>query len=224
MNINGKNTQVTSKQRVSDHGEVFTSEREVNAMLDMVRHETERIESRFLEPACGSGNFLAPVYEKKLAVIKKRYGRSQLEFERYVVIGTGSIYGVEILEDNVNLCRERLFTIFDELYTKLYKEKSKDAMRNVIRFILERNILWGDALSLKQVDDKKEPIVFSEWSLVNGSKIKRRDFQFVDLAEFEKKGMTSMFRVEEVSDTGELVFSPKPVKEYPVTHFLEIHL
>src|ERR1700681_2918619 len=94
-------SQVRTKKRVSDHGEVLTGEREVNAMLDLVKHETERIDSRFLEPACGTGNFLAPVLEKKLSVIESRYAKSQLEFERYAVTAIGSIYGVDILEDNV---------------------------------------------------------------------------------------------------------------------------
>jgi type I restriction-modification system DNA methylase subunit len=96
-----ENNQITSKQRVRDHGEVFTQEREVNAMLDLVRGEAERIESRFLEPACGTGNFLAPVLERKLAIVKKRYGSSQSDFERMALAAASSIYGVEILSDNV---------------------------------------------------------------------------------------------------------------------------
>ncbi len=111
--------QVKSKKRVSDHGEVFTSEREVNAMLDLVKQETERIDSRFLEPACGSGNFLVEVLRRKLAVVEAKYKSSQLEFERYAVIAISSIYGVDILKDNVEECRERLFLIIDTLNTKL---------------------------------------------------------------------------------------------------------
>lgn len=223
MTLNRSTSQVVSKQRVADHGEVYTAEREVNAMLDMVRHETERIESRFLEPACGSGNFLAPVYEKKLAVIKKRYGRSQLEFERYSVIGTGSIYGVDIQEDNVELCRKRLFDIFNELYTALYKKRSKDAVRSVVRFILSRNILWGDALSLKTVSKQPKPIVFSEWSMVRGSMVKRRDFSFEELIP-DSAAKVNLFRQSEISDLGTTAFIPTPVKEYPLTHFLSLHV
>lgn len=223
MKSGTKASQVISKQRVTDHGEVFTAEREVNAMLDLVHHETLRIESRFLEPACGTGNFLVPVYEKKLAIIKKRYGRSQLEFERYAVVATGSIYGVDILEDNVKLCRERLFQIFDELYTNLYKKKSKDAMRDVIRFILERNILWGDALSLKTVSKNPTPIIFSEWSPVNGSMVKRRDFSFEELMPNTSANAT-LFKQAHISDLGTPAFIPSPVKEYPLTHFLSLHL
>ena len=68
----GKKTgQIKSRKRVADHGEVFTGEREVNAMLDLVKSETERIESRFLEPACGDGNFLAEILRRKLEAVKK---------------------------------------------------------------------------------------------------------------------------------------------------------
>jgi type I restriction-modification system DNA methylase subunit len=103
--------QVVSKERVANHGEVYTAQREVNAMLDLVKQETERIDSRFLEPACGTGNFLAEVLERKLRIVETRYGKSQLEYERYSVIAVSSIYGIDILEDNVVKCRDRLFGI-----------------------------------------------------------------------------------------------------------------
>ena len=105
------NKQARSKQRIADHGEVFTAEREVNAMLDLVKQETERIDSRFLEPACGNGNFLAEILRRKLAVVKSRYGKNADDYERYAVIAVTSIYGVEILQDNAQECRERLFEI-----------------------------------------------------------------------------------------------------------------
>ena len=102
------NRQVVSKQRVLDHAEVLTSNREVNAVLDLVKRETERIESRFLEPACGNGNFLTAILERKLEVVERRYGKSQVEYERYAVLAVSSIYGIDILEDNIQQCRHRL--------------------------------------------------------------------------------------------------------------------
>ncbi len=212
---------IKTRKRVADHGEVYTAEREVNAMLKLVQQETERIDSRFLEPACGTGNFLAPIYEKKLEIIKKRYGRSQLEFERYAVVATGSLYGIDILQDNVKLCRERLFTIFDVLYTSLYKKKGNGIVRNVVQLILKKNILWGDALSLKTVTRRPTPIIFSEWSLVRGSMIKRRDFSFEELMP-GNNGNTNLFRQAEISDLGTPAFIPSPVQEYPLTHFLSL--
>ena len=211
--------QVKSKKRVSDHGEVFTSEREVNAMLDLVKQETERIDSRFLEPACGSGNFLVEVLRRKLAVVEAKYKSSQLEFERYAVIAISSIYGVDILEDNVEECRERLFAVFNTLYSKLFKKSCKEECLTSVKFILSRNILWGDALSLRTPDEKAEPIVFSEWSPVNGSLIKRRDFQYDKLLENVEytNGEVNLF-----SDTNEPVFIPTPIKDYPLIHFLNL--
>ncbi|MCD6485997.1 MAG: hypothetical protein J7K35_01535 [Syntrophobacterales bacterium] len=209
--------QVVSKQRVADHGEVLTGKREVNAMLDMVKQETERIESRFLEPACGTGNFLAEILERKLSVVENRYGKSQLEYERYAILAVSSIYGIDIQEDNVQQCRQRLFGIFDWTYSDLYKKIAKNQCRNTVRYILDRNIVWGDALDLKTVGDSPQPIVFSEWSLVNGSMLKRRDFSFRGLLEHESMKELPLF-----SDLGEDVFIPRPEKEYPLTHFLEV--
>ncbi len=213
------NAQVKSKKRVSDHGEVFTREREVDAMLSLVKHETERIDSRFLEPACGTGNFLVPILERKLSVVKRKYGKSQLEFERYSVVVVGSIYGVDIMEDNVKLCRKRLFDTFDKHYTNLYKDKSKDAMRDIVSFVLEKNILRGDALSLKTVSKNPEPIIFSEWSPFNGSMIKRRGFLFEELIPNSAKNI-DLFKKADISDLGTPAFIPTPVKEYPLSHFL----
>lgn len=212
---------IKSKERVRDHGEVFTQEREVNAMLDLVHNETERIESRFLEPACGTGNFLAPILEKKLTLVKQKYGKSQPEFERKALIAVSSIYGVDLLADNVEHCQDRLFNIFDTVYTNLYKENCKNELRNGVRFILSRNILHGDALTLKRADNKQDFIIFSEWSLLNDGMVKRRDFRFAELAEFNPATPT-LFAVKEVSDTGETIFSPQPVKEFPLTYYLSL--
>ena len=210
--------QVVSKKRVADHGEVLTGKREVNAMLDLVRQETERIESRFLEPACGNGNFLTVILERKLAVVEKRYGKSQLDFERYAVLAVSSIYGIDILEDNVHQCQHRLYGMFDcDYYSRLFKNRAKNKCREAVRFILERNIVWGDALTLKTVGEKPGYIVFSEWSPVNGSMLKRRDFTFHGLLTHESMRELPLF-----SDLGEDVFIPTPEKEYPPVHFMEI--
>ena len=206
--------QVKSKKRVTDHGEVFTNQREVNAMLDLVKHETERIDSRFLEPACGNGNFLAEVLRRKLAVVDSRYSKSQIEWERYAVIAVSSIYGVDILEDNAQECRERLFNIFNERYTAIFKNKCKDECRRSVKFLLNRNILWGDALDFTN-PVTKQPIVFSEWSAVNGSMLKRRDYMFKFLV--EKTHQFSLF-----NDEGNAAAIDEPVKDFPLIHFLKL--
>ena len=205
---------IKSKKRVIEHGEVYTSQREVNAMLDLVKNETERIDSRFLEPACGNGNFLAEVLKRKLAIVKKRYSKNQLEFEKYSVLAISSIYGVEILKDNVLECRERLFEIFNVLYNKLYKKNCKEKCNSSIRFILKRNIIWGNALDFSR-PGSRIPIVFSEWSLITGSKIKRKDFIFKFLV--EKTHQYSLF-----NDLGDSAEIDEPVKEFVPIHFLDL--
>jgi len=217
MSSIGAEKQVVSKKRVSDHGEVYTAKREVDAMLDLVKQETERIDSRFLEPACGTGNFLAEVLERKLCIVKNRYYKSQLEYERYAIIAVSSIYGIDILEDNVIKCRDRLFEIFNGKYSGLYKETAKEECRRSIKYILDKNIIWGDALSLKTVGENPEPIIFPEWSPVNGNMLKRRNFTFHGLLEHGHIKGLPLF-----SDMGDDVFIPEPVKEYPLIHFLRL--
>lgn len=165
--------QVKSKQRVADHGEVFTNEREVNAMLDMVKQETERIDSRFLEPACGDGNFLAEILRRKLAVVDRRYGGNVRDWEKYAFVAVSSIYGVELLSDNAADCRARLLAIVEHSWTKIAKAEGNPRFPDAIRYVLSRNILNGNALTMLDAEDS--PIIFSEWSLVTGNKIKRRD-------------------------------------------------
>ncbi|SDK70305.1 hypothetical protein SAMN05192566_2129 [Methylophilus rhizosphaerae] len=201
--------QVVSRQRVADHGEVYTHPREVNAMLDLVRHETERIESRFLEPACGTGNFLVEIVARKLAVVKAKYAKTQLEYERYAAIAIGSVYGIELLADNVLACQQRLFLLFDQQYTQLYEARCKQACRETIRFILRRNILQGDALTLTTVAEPTEPIVFSEWSVINDGLIRRRDFKFAHLINRADSHSLLLF-----SGSGEETCLREPVKEY----------
>jgi hypothetical protein len=206
--------QVKSKQRVAAHGEVFTNPREVNAMLDLVKHETERIDSRFLEPACGNGNFLAEVLRRKLNVVEQKYSHTQIEWEFYAIIAVSSIYGVDILEDNAEECRQRLFNIFKERYNALFADKCKPEVLRSVQFLLHRNILWGDALDFTN-PQTKQPIIFSEWSAVNGNMLKRRDYMFKFLV--EKTHQFSLF-----NDEGNTTAIDEPVKDFPLVHFLQL--
>ena len=222
-------SQVKSKERVTDHGEVFTNEREINAMLDMVKQETERIDSRFLEPACGDGNFLAEILRRKLAVVKQRYGKSVSEYEKYCFVAVGSIYGVELLQDNAADCRDRLFDIVEGEYMRVCKKKPNPKFLPAIRYVIERNILCGDALTLLQ--DDGEPIIFSEWSMAVGIKIKRRDFRLDEMLEgsVDPGETMSLFSSKSLAPTTEWEFDeetqtyiPLPIKEYPLISFYEV--
>ena len=214
--MNTSNKQIKSKERVSQHGEVYTSEREVNNMLDLVKNETERLDSRFLEPACGDGNFLINILERKMNILVSRYKKQQHEFEKYSIVVISSIYGVDILKDNIEETKKRLYDYYFKVYSKTFKNSQNNELLKNIQYILDKNMILGDALSLKKVD-LDEPVTFSEWSLVNNS-IKRRDFTFENLLQNSPLEGENLF-----SDLGDDVFIPTPVKEYPLIHYSKIY-
>jgi hypothetical protein len=219
MPINETNIskQVKSRKRVTDHGEVFTAEREVNAMLDLVKDETERIDSRFLEPACGTGNFLIEILNRKMSVVESRYKSNQIEFERYSALAVSSIYGIDLLEDNVIAARKRLFDLFENKYICLYKANCNFNCCRSVQFLLAKNIIHGDALTLMTVSNHPKPITFSEWSFVEGSNIKRRDFTLDKLLKNSAPEEGNLF-----SDLGDKAFIPEPIREFPVINYFRI--
>lgn len=162
---------VKSKQRVADHGEVFTPPWLVEAMLNLVKDETERIDSRFLEPACGSGNFLVEILRRKLAAVELKYGRSDFERRHYALLALMSIYGIELLKDNMGECRANLLEIFAEY---LHLDPSDDLYRAGF-FVLSQNLVHGDALKMRSHDG--QPIIFAEWGYLGKGKFQRRDFR-----------------------------------------------
>ena len=175
--------QIKSRKRVANHGEVFTAEREVRAMCDLVEQETVRIDSRFLEPACGDGNFLAEILTRKLAMVKKKYKKSSYDYERYSLLAIGSMYGVDIQKDNTLICQERLYGIWEKEYKAVCKKDCNDQTRRAARFIFSKNIVCGNALSMRCVDDNtseiERPIVFSEWTFpFNDAMMHRKDYTF----------------------------------------------
>ena len=203
-----ENTQVKSKKRVADHGEVFTNPREVNAMLDLVKDETLRIDSRFLEPACGDGNFLIEILRRKMSVVGQRYAGA--EWKKYALQALASIYGIELLPDNAEQCRQRLY---DFVVATMPPRLSDEEFLKNLRFILNRNIVQGDALTYTAADGK--PIVFSEWTFV-GDKVHRRDFQFDFLV--KKEHQYSLF-----DENGDIQQFDDPVREFPLVHYTKIH-
>jgi hypothetical protein len=167
-----ENDLVKSKQRVADHGEVFTSSWMVDAMLDLVKDESARIDSRFLEPACGSGNFLKAVLLRKFTTVELKYGKSAFERSNHALMALMCIYGIELLPDNVEECRENLLRIFDE-YLGI---DASNPFHNAARAVLEVNIVQGDALTLTK--SSGEHIEFPEWGYLGAGKFQRRDFRY----------------------------------------------
>jgi hypothetical protein len=215
-------TQTKSKSRIRDHGEVFTNKREVNAMLNLVEQEVVRIESRFLEPACGSGNFLIEILNRKLDVVTTKYKKSQLDWERYAFVAISSIYGIDILPDNVDDCRENLYNAFVEKYRSVYKKKTQECFFPIIEHVLSQNILLGNALTMKMIGTN-QPIIFAEWTLTGGSMVKRKDYVFEELLLSDKNAKNiDLFSLNIQSDTGHPVFIPNSIKIYPKIHFMKV--
>lgn len=199
---------VRSRQRVADHGEVFTPRWLVDDMLDLVKDETERIDSRFLEPACGSGNFLVPVLERKLAAVQARHGSSDFEKRHYALFALMCVYGIDLLADNVAECRENLAgAFFREL-----KLKIDDPPAAAARAVLDVNIVQGDALSM--TDASGQPITFAEWGYLGRGKFQRRDFRYDSLTQraAASEGLFAHFEEHEIF-TPARTYPPMSVQE-----------
>jgi hypothetical protein len=197
-------SQIKSKKRVADHGEVFTPHWMVEAMLDLVKGESERIDSRFLEPACGNGNFLVNVLQRKLAAVELKFGKSDFERRHYSLLALMCTYGIELLEDNIAECRANMLEILGD-YLNL--EKS-DELNRAAFFVLSHNLIHGDALKMRTSDD--QPITFAEWGYVGKGKFQRRDFRLdtltLSLAFSEEGSLLARLGKHEIF---------RPTKAYP---------
>jgi hypothetical protein len=168
---------VKSKERIADHGEVFTPAWMVEAMLDLVKGETERIDSRFLEPACGSGNFLVQILRRKLVAVELKYGKSDFERRHYALFALMCIYGIELLTDNISECRANLLEILAE-YLNL---DESDELFRAASYVLSQNLVHGNALTMRTHDG--QAIIFAEWGYVGKGKFQRRDFRLDTLTQ-----------------------------------------
>jgi hypothetical protein len=194
---------VRSKKRVADHGEVFTPTWLVEAMLDLVQAESERIDSRVLEPACGSGNFLVPVLRRKLAAVELRFGKSEFEKRHYALLGLMCVYGIEFLDDNVVECHANMLEILAD-YMGIEEE---DDLCRAAAYVVSQNIVHGDARTMLTIGG--QPISFAEWGYLGRGKFQRRDFRFDRLARMSSLGLETAS-----VDLGKHeVF--KPTKSYP---------
>jgi hypothetical protein len=178
---------VKSKQRVADHGEVFTPAWIVEAMLDFVKAESERIDSRVLEPACGSGNFLVPALRRKLAAVELKFGKSDFEKRHYALFSLMCVYGIELLDDNVAECQENMLEILAN-YCGLDEQ---DDLYRAAAYVLSQNIVHGDALTM--LTTKGKPITFAEWGYLGKGKYQRRDFRLDTLTQMSSFDNDTLF-------------------------------
>ena len=207
MSDQNKQKQIKTRIRVQKHGEVNTNIREVRSMLNLVQSESERIDSRFLEPACGDGNFISEILQRKINSNINKNKKNRSIFDANMIICFGSIYGIDLLIDNIEITKERLINVFFDNYQINIGNKPSDDLVNSIKHVMNKNIIHGDALTLKKVNSDEE-IIFSEWSLFSG-KIKRRDYIFKELFSYSPFEAGTLF-----SDLGDEVFINKPIKDF----------
>lgn len=213
MSDNENTKQIKSRQRVADHGEVFTNPREVNAMLDLVRDESFRLDSRFLEPACGDGNFLIEILRRKLSLLQDV--KSQTDWEFRSLIAVGSCYGIDILPDNAEACRTRLEEYVLSQHPALERLPVDSPYLLSLRYMLRKNIVCGDALTYRTAENK--PITFCEWTPIAGSmQFSRRDFQFDFL-------VTQSHQYSLFDEQGEVQSFDEPVHTYPPLHYTQLY-
>jgi hypothetical protein len=213
-NLKKKNSE-NIKSRIKNFGEVFTSKNEILGMLKMVENETYRLDSTYLETACGDGNFLASILEKKFDIIKKDKDLNEYSIFKKVFISISSLYGIDLLPDNVHQTKIRLSDLSKKFLDNKLKEQYNKSFLKSLEFLLSLNIIAGDALSLKNLQNK--PIVFSQWSFLQGGLVKRSDYKFSNLISYRPFEEGTLF-----SDMGEKVFIPDPVKDHKPVYFMDL--
>ena len=230
--------QVKSKKRVTEHGEVFTAEREVKAMCDLVSAQCNDIDATFLEPACGNGNFLSEILARKLVQVKQQAKSNTTEWEWLSVRAVSSLYGVDIMQDNAQECRNRLFAQWDKAYKTECKKDCNEDTRQSVKYIISENIICGNALTMMCVDENQQDtenyITFAEFKTC-GKKyfLKRKDYRLDVLLkenpdESNYEGQLNLFGNDANNFENWMIDPitketvPKPVREYPPTHYRRI--
>lgn len=202
--------------RIAEYGEVFTNEKEVKDMLSLVKNETQRIDSKFLDPACGDGNFLEEVILQKLMLLKQINKKEQLNYEKNLFLIVANTYGIELLKDNVIKCRKRIYKIVSEIYLKQFKNNFNSQFIASLNFVISKNIVHGDSLTNKNPSNG-EYLKFSEWVFTTRSLVKRREFLYKELIENSIINDSPLF-----ASNQNQVFIPNPYKDFKVIHFYEL--
>ena len=211
--------QVKSKARVAKHGEVFTNPREVNAMLDLVADQITRIDATFLEPACGSGNFLVEILRRRMAVLNQKYGKSPIEYPAKAVQAVCGLYGIELLPDNTAECRARLFATFTADYLpSMQSADDYPRVCNTVRHVLRKNIVCGNALTYQT--ESGQPITFIQWQFIDRARVKAKQFELQATVETTGGRIGSQHNL--FGDNGEPARIVQHKKEFPPVHYLEI--
>lgn len=193
--------QVKSKERVRDLAEVYTADREVNAMLDLIGESSFNVDYRYLEPSCGNGNFTVAILERKMLTVCTKFKKQQ-DFEFYSLMALASIYGVDIAADNVKEARQRMKNVVVDRFSDAQNSRQPtDGFYKSVDYILKHNIIKGDMLNGEQ------KIKFTEFSSPKIYKIQQRTYRMIDL----------------IGATGSLwADSPDYVSEVPMKNYWEL--
>lgn len=133
--------QVRSRDRVRDLAEVFTHQREVDAILDQFPDAFTTLDAKFLEPACGSGNFLVEILRRKLVLVDQ--DAQHAEYEHQLLRAVASIYGVDISPSNVTEARDRMLTTL----TQAHARDLSTGLLSAAGLIVDCNVVVGDTLT-----------------------------------------------------------------------------
>src|SRR5690625_817967 len=157
---------IKSRSRVQQHGEVFTPKKIVNQMLDTpeIKKACERLTATFLEPAAGEGAFLVAIRERKLRMVSNKYNLNLTQYENYSLLALTTLYGIELLEDNAQICTMNMYQKYYDYYQeqiRYHDGKVNQKVLNSAKKIISLNIVNGNFLTRKRIDGKA--IVFSEW-------------------------------------------------------------
>jgi hypothetical protein len=176
---------IKSARRVKEHGEVFTPQHIVKLMLDQeeLKPDLNSLTATFLEPAAGEGAFLTEILRRKLRLARK-LGNNFTEYEENALLALSSLYGIELLEDNVELLAMNMLSVFYQDYLQVVNQAGGRENAHVLesaKIIISANMAQGDALT--QTTKDGSPIVFSEWQLLSPKrgirKVQRTEYTLV---------------------------------------------
>lgn len=217
---------IKSDDRVKDHGEVFTPKWVVDKMIDQpeIAAKVKSLTATFLEPSAGEGAFLVEILDRKLKYAAE-LSKSAHEFGNYALMALSTLYGIELLEDNVEMLVMNMKDTFTDNYRELmadeYQEEPDQKVYNSAKVIIRANMAQGDAL--KKVDASGNPIIFSEWQPIGKTKVQRTEYTFEAIVNGDGPTGTVQHVVEDIKldlfpdeDDEEL----ETFEETPTRHFI----
>lgn len=226
---------IKSKERVQKHGEVFTPSWMVQKMLDTegVKEACENLTAIFLEPAAGDGNFLVAILRRKLTMVFEKYNSSIRQYTHYSLYALSTLYGIELLEDNAQMCVMNIFEVYKDFYEEAVKKHNEKQSENTLsnaKFIISKNIVQGNFLTRKL--SSGDPIVFSEWEMTKQTttmiKVQRTEYSLDEVfAGNEKEAGTAVelaIEFEQMDLFSDFDLEAEPENEEHIQRYKEVYI